>query len=123
MADLIIIVQRIQKSHPEIRGLRDFAVWAWNNLNPRTFTIGRVFWPGDYWVWEGHGSADEWYHYHDCIASSELVDFIKMLGATTEEAIALRDHLINQGFYKIVFDLDGKDVRGRPSKYLLRLNV
>ena len=121
MADLIVIIQRIQKNYPDVRNLRDLAVWAWDNLNPRTFNIGKVWLGG--WKMAGHGTAHEWYKYHNCVASSELVDSIKMLGATKDEAIALRDHLINQGFYKIVFDLEYNNVKGRPSKYLLRLNV
>ena len=71
----------------------------------------------------GYGSAHDWYNYNNCIASSELIDLIKMLGATQEEAIVLRDHMINQAFYTILFDLEYNAVKGRPSKYLLRLNV
>jgi hypothetical protein len=101
--------------------MRDFAVWSWKNLNPRTFTIGKLWLVG--WRMAGYGDAHDWYDYHNCIASSELVDFVEMLGTTKKEAIALRDHMINQGFYRIVFDLEYNDVKGMQSKYLLRLNV
>lgn len=46
-----------------------------------------------------------------------------MLGASEEEGVALRDHFIKQGFFKVIFDLDKNSVIGRPSQYLLRLNV
>ena len=121
MTDVIIIIQRIQKTHCEIRSMRDLAVWSWKNLNPRIFTIGKVWLGG--WKMSGYGGAHEWYDYHNCIASAELVDFIKMLGATEDEAITLRTYLINQAFYKIVFHLEYNNVKGRPGKYLLQLNV
>lgn len=120
MANVMIIFERIKLSFPIIGSLKDLASYAWENLNPRTFSAGRTWITGT-WRMAGHGSAHDWYEYKNCITSGELVDFMKMLGASEDEAIALRDHLIKQGFYKIVFDLEYNSVIGRPSKYLLRL--
>ena len=119
---VMAVFERIKVSYVNLKSLRDLALYSWDNLNPRTFSIGRTWITGT-WRMAGHGSAHDWYEYKDCIASSELVDFCEMLGTSEEEGIALRDHFIKQGFYKIIFDLDYNSVIGRPSQYLLRLNV
>jgi len=122
MTNVMVTFEQIKVSFPSLKSLKDLALYSWENLNPRTFTIGRTWITGT-WRMSGHGSAHDWYNYKNCIASSELVDFFKMLGASKDEGIALRDHLINQGFYKIVFNLELNEVIGRPSKYLLRINL
>lgn len=121
MSNVLIVFEQIKVTVPNIRTLKDLAYYAWENLNPRTFSIGMSSFLGNKtWTMSGHGKAQYWYTYNNCIASGELVDFLKMLGTSHKDATSMRDHLINQGFYKIVFNLEDNRVKGRPSLYLLR---
>lgn len=118
--DYILIIERVRQQYPEVTTLRDLTKWAWRNLNPREFSVGKVWLGG--WKMGGHGSAHDWYEYENCIVSDELVDYFSMIGASQAEANALVSHMISQSFLKIVFDLKGEDVKGRPGDLLLQIN-
>jgi len=118
--NIIVIIEKVQKRQPSISNLKELAQFSWSNLNPRSFSIGKV-WLGR-WKMSGHGGAHDWYKFKNCLPSSELVDLFEMYGLTDKEAKKLRDHMIKQGFFKIKFDLKYYDVKGRPAKYLLVKN-
>ena len=118
--ELILIIEKVRQQHPEVTSLRDLTKWAWRNLNPREFSIGKVWLGG--WKMGGHGTAHDWYEYDDCIVSNELVDFFCMVGASQAESNELVAHMISQSFIKVVFNLKVKDVKGRPGDYLLQIN-
>ena len=71
MGNLILIIQKVQKIQPAITNLRESAHFAWKNLNPGNFSVGKVWLGG--WKMGGYGTAYDWYKYKNCLPSLRTI--------------------------------------------------